>query len=132
MSFLVTALLGSVTVRTIQYALVVGVPLSLVSLEFYNASSVVAQMHGAWPKWEPFDFVACIIVVGGLVAFHFYEEPGVVAETPKLNNYAADERATDKGKRKRGHHSEGDEGSDDDADDGEDDDDFTSSEDEAV
>merc|ERR1719258_788525 len=92
MSFLVTALLGSVTVRTIQYALVVGVPLSLVSLEFYNASSVVAQMHGAWPKWEPFDFVACIIVVGGLVAFHFYEEPGVVAETPKLNNYAADER----------------------------------------
>jgi len=30
-------------------------------------------MHGAWPKWEPFDFVACIIVVGGLVAFHFYE-----------------------------------------------------------
>lgn len=77
--------------------------------------------------------IAITVVVGG-------QEPGVVAETPKLNNYAADERATDKGKRKRGHHSEGDEGgddsedddSDDDADDGEDDDDFTSSEDEAV
>lgn len=95
-NYLIMELVCVLSLRKTHYSIAASIPLAWVALELYGATSAVAQRHGQWPPWNPFDIAACVVVVVGLVIYHYREEPGVVADTPMPDNFAAVHHAVDK------------------------------------